>query len=399
MYSPGVSSDSIDALYSVSSDRWAQMSSLAQTALSQGADLYTKGKYDQAVVAFKRSIALDPSADNAPQAYNLLATTYIKQNKTDDAIKAYKASLLIYPNDENAHVKLGNIYYSQKNYVNAEKEYKAAIGINPTSSTDLYSLGQVYLASGRTADAEKTFKQVIRVDPAHHAGYYALGQTYSKEGRTKEAIEQFQHVLRINRKFYDAYVDLGSAYADLGQMDKAQEQVTMLKSKASNLVSLLTGYIDKVLQPKIVAALSNSGFNASLGLRTTVASLDSSLATANSSKAFSMFFSFNKDMDSASVQNTLNWSISKANGRSTGGAYDWGLTPPQTDIRISPIPLSVVYEQDTHSAIVTFKIQQNASADGTIDPSHILFQFSGKDAYKNAMDPKADQYSGISSIV
>jgi tetratricopeptide (TPR) repeat protein len=399
MYSPGVSSDSIDALYSVWTDRQAQMSSLAKTALSQGAELYTKGKYDQAVVAFKRSIALDPSANNAPQAYNLLATTYIKQNKTNDAIKAYKASLLIYPNDENAHVKLGNIYYSQKNYSAAEKEYKAAIGINPTSSSDLYSLGQVYLASDRTADAEKTFKQVIRVDPAHHAGYYALGQTYSKEGRPKEAIEQFQRVLAINRKFYDAYVDLGSAYADLGQMDKAQEQVTILQSKASNLVSLLTGYIDKVLKPEFVYVLPSNGFNASLGPRTTVASLDSSLATANASKQFSLVFSFNKDMDSASVQNALNWSISKANGLSTGGAYDWGLTPPQTDIGISPIPLSVVYDQADQSATVTFKIRQNATADGTIDPSHIMFQFSGVDAYKNAMDQQADQYSSISNIV
>ena len=399
MYSPGVNSASIDALFSVSSDRQAQMSSLAKTALSQGADLYTKGKYDQAVRAFKRSIALDPSENNAPQAYNLLATTYIRQNKNGEAIKAYQASLLITPNDENAHLKLGNIHYSQKNYAAAEKEYKAAIRINPTSSTDIYSLGQVYLATGRMADAEKTFKQVISTDPAHHSGYYSLGQTYSKEGKTKEAIQQFQKVLTINRKFYDAYVDLGSAYADLGQMDKAQEQVKILNSKAPNLVSLLTGYIDKVLQPKIVAALSIGGFNDSLGPRTTVASLDGSLATANASKEFSMVFSFNKDMDSASIQNPLNWSISKANGQTTGGAYDWGLAPPQTDIQISPIPLSIVYAQDTQSATVTFKIRQNAAADGTIDPSHIMFQFSGKDAYKNAMDPKADQYSGISKIV
>jgi hypothetical protein len=44
-------------------------------------------------------------------------------------------------------------------------------------------------------------------------------------------------------------------------------------------------------------------------------------------------------------------------------------------------------------------INQNASADGTLDLQHIQFSFRGKDAYGNAMDKTADQYSGISKIV
>jgi tetratricopeptide (TPR) repeat protein len=393
----GIANSSIDALFSVLSDQQNQMSALANLALSQGSDLYTKGKYDQAVSAFKRSIALDPST--GPQAYDLLATTYIKQNKNSDAIKAYQASLRILPNDENANRKLGNIYFSQKNYSEAEKAYKAAIKINPTSSSDIYSLGQVYLATGRLADAEKTFRQVIRMDPGHHAGYYSLGQTYSKEGKTADAIQQFQKVISLNRNFNDVYVDLGSAYADQGQADKAQEQVKVLKSKAPNLVSLLTGYIDKVTKPKLVGEFSAGGFDVSLGPKTPVSSLDATLASPGVSKDFTVTFVFNKKMDTSSVQNSLNWLIGKADGSAPGGAYDWGLTPPPTDVQISPFPESVVYSPDSLSASVTFKIYQNSSADGTIDASHIMFQFRGKDAYGNSMNTRADQYSGISKIV
>ncbi len=375
------------------------MAYLAKTAMSQGADFYTKGKYDQAITAFKRSIALDPSVNNAPQAYDLLSETYIRQNKNSDAIKAYQASLRISPNDENALVKLGNIYFSQKNYTAAEKEYKAAIGVNPASSTDIYSLGQVYLSTNRTADAEKMFKKVIQIDPAHYAGYYSLGQTYSKEGKSTEAIQQFQKVLTINKTFYDAHVDLGSAYADLGQTDKAREQVSILQKTAPNLVSLLTGYIDKVTKPKIVSAISSGGLNDSLGPHTLVSALDPSLASADASKEMTIYFSFDKNMDSSSVQNAYNWSISKAYGSTPGGAYDWGLTPPTTDVQLSPFPVRVAYAADTHLAAVTFQIKQNSTSDGTIDPSHIMFKFAGKDAYGNAMNLSADQYSGISKIV
>ena len=46
-----------------------------------------------------------------------------------------------------------------------------------------------------------------------------------------------------------------------------------------------------------------------------------------------------------------------------------------------------------------FRINQNSDASATLDPSHIMFQFSGKDASGNSMDHSADQYSGVSKIV
>jgi hypothetical protein len=68
-------------------------------------------------------------------------------------------------------------------------------------------------------------------------------------------------------------------------------------------------------------------------------------------------------------------------------------------VTLSPIPVSVAYDQDLQTADVTFRVTQNASGNGTVDPSHIVFRFHGLDAYGNAMDPTADEYSGISIIV
>jgi hypothetical protein len=114
---------------------------------------------------------------------------------------------------------------------------------------------------------------------------------------------------------------------------------------------------------------------------------------------YSMNFIFNKDMDPQSVQNISNWFISKSTSSETGGAYNWGLAVKPTEANISPLPISVIYNPDTLTASVSFKITQNAAGDGTLDPSHIMFKFSGLDTYKNSMDLSADQYSGISQIV
>ncbi len=49
-------------------------------------------------------------------------------------------------------------------------------------------------------------------------------------------------------------------------------------------------------------------------------SLDSSLSTTQASKAFTMRFSFTKEMDPVSIQNPFNWGISRAVGNQCRGS-------------------------------------------------------------------------------
>ncbi|NTW58571.1 MAG: tetratricopeptide repeat protein, partial [Nitrospirae bacterium] len=215
----------------------------------------------------------------------------------------------------------------------------------------------------------------------------------------QEAISEFQKVVGLKKDFYAVHVDLGSAYIDLGERSKAEEELSFLNDRAPDLASLLNAYMDKTTKPKILSAYNVSGFTDSRGPGTPVSELDGSLSTPGASRQFNMVFLFTKEMDAASVQNPYNWSITKAAYGSVGGAYNWGLPTSPTDITIDPVPVSVISLPGSLSATVSFMINQNAGADGTIDPSHIKFKFKGKDLYGNTMDASADEYSGISKIV
>lgn len=395
-----ISADNIHSLFSATSGMSYPLSNLAQTALASGASLYQAGKYDRAAVEFRRAISLDPSQDNAVKAYDLLAKTHIQAGKNDDAIKAYKDSIRVDPSNDQAHVSLGNIYFSMDRTNDALNEYAAAVKLNPNDSANVFSLGQAYLSTGQYQEAETRFQQVIRMTPNETGGYYALGQTYHKQGKNEAAIQQFQKAISLKPDFYNAYVDLGSAYVDLGQTENAQKQLSILTNNNEIAkASVLSTYIHQNTNPKLLAGYSLTGFAPTYGPDTPVAALNSSLSTAQASEVFSMIFLFNKEMDQASVQNPFNWSITKNQAGASGGAYNWGIPTPGTDTPISPVPLSVVYDKDKMTATVSFAISQNATADGTIDPSHITFQFYGKDAYGKTMNPAADQYNGISLIV
>ena len=100
-------------------------------------------------------------------------------------------------------------------------------------------------------------------------------------------------------------------------------------------------------------------------------------------------------MDRESVENLTNWKIGRSTSSQPDQKYNNGFLIPTTEIQVSPLPDNVYYNSEQYQATVTFTIRQNATADGTIDPTHIEFKFSGNDAFGNKMDPKFDQYMGV----
>ena len=376
----------------------SRLEDLANNALQKGIDLYMDENYKEAAKEFRRSMGLAPASENSITAANYMANAYLKLDDTENAIKAYKTSLEINPNVEETHANLGNLYFSLERYDEAEKEYKEVVKLNP-DSVNYYALGQVYLATERYDEAEKVFNDVRRLAPDGASGYFGLGQAYSGQKRYDEAIAQFEQALDRDTSLLEAHAEIGYAYADMGQMDMAQTELDLLNQADSDLADTLDRYMYRVDPPKIkFASAYDSSFACYKPFKTEVSSLDSYLANANASKKFSMVFQFDKQMDRESVENRINWQIGRSTQYGPGNAYNFGLSVPSTEVTVFPYPENVSWNQENLTATVTFTIKQNATADGTIDPSHIEFKFSGKDTYGNSMDENFDQFIGFSGV-
>lgn len=208
-------------------------------------------------------------------------------------------------------------------------------------------------------------------------GNYGLGLVYSQQGRHEKAIDQFRASIRFNPDFAYPYADLGFAYADLGQIDEAVKQLEILEKMDPTLADTLNRYLYKAESPRIEFASTESTFPYYFGPYTPLSALDTYLLNANTSKTFTMVFQFSKEMDRSSVENRFNWEISRSSAGGPGEAYNFGQSVPETEVTLDPFPELVVYDSDNFRATVTFRIYQNSAADGTIDPSHIVFKFSG----------------------
>jgi tetratricopeptide (TPR) repeat protein len=236
------------------------------------------------------------------------------------------------------------------------------------------------------------------MEPDSPYGDYGLGLTYSKYGKYEKAIDNFEAAIRKDDKFHDAYAEIGYTYADMGEMKEAREMVDFLEGKDEYLAKTLSLYMNKVEPPRILFKWGTSTFQSSLSINTPVSSLDSYLGNAGAGKSMTMRFQFNKDMDRNSIENPFNWSISRSESAGAGEAYNFGLPIPSTEITLPPFPDYVLYDSKTKSATVAFTVSQNEIADGTIDPSHIVFKFNGEDAEGIEMDPDHDEFSGFSGV-
>ncbi len=390
---PGISSDALmSALY----PQQDQIEQFSRDSLSHGIDLYISGDYKGAIKEFTRAIGLSPYSEYSSTASKYMANAYLQLGETEKAIGVYKKAVNLNPVDDDVRVQLGNLYFGLNRFEEAAAEYKEALRIYP-SSNNYFSLGQAYLHLDRLDEAEAAFSQVKRMDPQKPNGDYGLGLTYSKMGLYEQAVEHFEKAVSMNKEFYDGYAEMGYAYMDMGDKDKAMEMVDFLMEKDVSLAYTLSAYIYQEDAPNFSYAYYTEAFGG-FPSKTPLSSLDSYLANADASKTFTLIVVFDKEMDRESVENLANWRIYRSIGSGPGEAYNYGLSIPDTEVSLPPLPLNVYYDAENQTARVQFKITQNATADGTIDPSHVEFCFMGEDVYGNQMDPTADQYSTFSGV-
>ncbi|MCD6430726.1 MAG: tetratricopeptide repeat protein [Deltaproteobacteria bacterium] len=386
-----------DSLFVSALQQQASLEQLAGNALNTGITAYQKGDYKKAIIAFRNAIGLAPQSANAVDTANYVASSYLKLGDSYNAAKAYEQAITLDPSRDDTHIKLGNLYFSEERYQEAEGQYFQAAKLNP-DPVNFYSLGQAYIKTGRYNDAEDQFSKIQRLAPQAVNGPYGMGLNYSAQGRYDEAVAMFQDAIDLDDEFYDAYVDMGYAYADMGDMGKAQEVFEQLEGPRPELADILSRYMYKVDTPKFSFVHAEGAFPYLRPPGTTVASFDSYLETANASKNFKMTFQFDKEMDRESVEDRFNWNISRSTSSGPAEFYNFGMSLPETEIKLPSTPEYIYYDANQLTANVYFKITQNATADGTIDPSHIVFKFQGEDTYGLKMDPDADEFSGFSRV-
>ena len=176
------------------------------------------GRLNDALVAFKKTISLNP---NFPEAYINLGTLFKRQGMIEEAMNAYKKALLLRPNYAEVFFNMAIIYKAQDNIEDAIKYYEKALSIKPEYADAYINLGTIFKEQNQSEKALEKFKKVLSFNPNNIEAIFNIGLINKENGDFEEAIEKYKKVLSLKPDYAQAYNHIGIINAEKGELKNA----------------------------------------------------------------------------------------------------------------------------------------------------------------------------------
>ncbi|MEP6741990.1 MAG: tetratricopeptide repeat protein [bacterium] len=206
------------------SDNIQQLFASAQNAADQN-------RFDEAVRIYASIISLSAgSPKNAALAQSKIGSAYMAQRKFANAVVAFQRSLSLNPTDAEAQNNLGEAFGELKQYARAIEAFTKAAGIDAALLRARYNQGVTYGRMGNARYAEFVFRNLMKSSPNYALAYDGLAVTLSRSGRAKEAIAYHEKAIALNPDDPSFYYNLAISYLILGNTEKALAQQEKLKA-------------------------------------------------------------------------------------------------------------------------------------------------------------------------
>ena len=227
-------------------DRFPQSTTIPNAMFQIGRGLYNEGKYEEAVsqlgLTIKQinghSFPVPPSIPER-DAWGLLASTYVRLKRTDDAVKAYEALIERFPdrpNPERAYLNIIDVFHEAGGYSEAlrwvqqtRKLFKNNIG----DALALFAQLRIHMAQGSWATVVRDADELVKFSDL--GGTRVPGGTNTAEvnflrayalqqlGRTEEAISAYLSIPDGRNEYYGTRAT--QRLLDLGTSEKSRSLV------------------------------------------------------------------------------------------------------------------------------------------------------------------------------
>jgi Flp pilus assembly protein TadD len=148
-----------------------------------------------------------------PLGYNNLGIAYYEKRRYDKAIEAYGRAIAILPVYLDPYINLGSAYSAAGRPDMAVEALSRALEMYPDNSTIYFNMAHAYAVAGMSEKAAEYYLKVIKSDPFNSQSYHGLGTVYARLGRLDEAIAAYTKFVVLSPNDPEAYRNRGIIYA------------------------------------------------------------------------------------------------------------------------------------------------------------------------------------------
>ncbi len=176
------------------------------------------GKFDHAIVAFRKAIKISPGY---AEAHCNIGIVYECKGEYYRAIEIYTEVIQHNPNCVEAYNNRGIVYGEKGEYDLAIKDFNKAIELKKDYAKAYNNRGAVYRDNGEYDQAIQDCSKAIQLDPYYADPYSNRGAAYRNKGKVNLAIEDYDKAIELNPYFFKAYYNRGIANHDNREYDLA----------------------------------------------------------------------------------------------------------------------------------------------------------------------------------
>jgi tetratricopeptide (TPR) repeat protein len=220
--------------------------------------------FEAAADAYSTRVDAHP---NDPDAHQALGYTYVRLERSDEALAEFAVALLLNPRWPNIYVAMSQLHLRQGEYGSAADAARRAVRLDPTNKQARYALATALMRLDKPDEArpeldvferlqgEETaaavrqmtinglrreasvrsdnreyeravvlLRKVLELAPDATSSHYELGLALLKSGQPAEAVEHLEAAARLDAPF-EVHQDLAAAYAAIGQNENSQREL------------------------------------------------------------------------------------------------------------------------------------------------------------------------------
>lgn len=178
------------------------------------------GDLAAAEAALRKAVDLDPTQ---LEGYHVLGQILVRQNKLDQALKAYEERVAERPNDVGGHTMIGMIQLVQGNMPAARERFEKVLSIDPRSSIAANNLAYMDAEAGTNLDVALNRAQAAKAAQPDDANVSdTLGWVYVKRGLPALAISPLEQATQKEPQNPTYHYHLGVAHVKAGDKDRGR---------------------------------------------------------------------------------------------------------------------------------------------------------------------------------
>ena len=203
--------------------------------------LFAARRYEEAVLAYERVMALDPAP--VVDVYHTLSLSYLALSNPTMARDVLERGLQVYPEQRPYYLNMAETYRAEGDLETADSWYARMLQRWPNDAQAWASRAQTAAEAGRFDDAVTYYQEATNNQP-EGAGYWmSLASTLAETGEDEAAAEAYRRAMALQPDNLSLWLHAGRFLTESGRRDEARavfEHVLDLQPENSEAAAQLS---------------------------------------------------------------------------------------------------------------------------------------------------------------